>query len=104
NNGWLREDQWRALEQRPEVADWARVEGVFMVPLLPNGQPDVRFIESPVGSLVLRNPDGNEAHTIDRPGDVAGRIRDRSTTTAASYLPTSARRVASPVPTSSTSS
>jgi hypothetical protein len=91
NNGSLREDQWRALENRPEVADWARVEGVFMVPLLPNGQPDIRFIESPAGNLVLSNPDGNELHTIDRPGVVSGRIPDRSDTTALVINETAAR-------------
>src|SRR5690348_9780156 len=44
NNGSLREDQWRALEERPEVAEWARVAGVVMLPLR-NGKPDFAFIE-----------------------------------------------------------
>jgi len=91
NNGTLRDDQWRALEQRPEVADWARLAGVVMVPLLPNGRPNVSFIESPQGNLVLSNPDGNELHTIDRPGVVAGRIPDRSDTTALVVNETAAR-------------
>jgi len=82
NNGSLSDAQWRELEQRPEVAEWARLAGVVMVPILDDGRPDVSFIESPTGSLVLGNPDGNEMHTVDRPGVVAGRIPERTDTTA----------------------
>jgi hypothetical protein len=82
NSGTLSDAQWRALETRPEVAEWARVEGVVMVPLSPDGRPDIGFLASPHGSLVLGNPDGNELRTIDRPGVVAGRIPERGDTDA----------------------
>ena len=91
NNGTLRPDQWRALEQRPEVADWARLEGVVMLPILANGRPDVSFMASATGSIVLSNPDGHELHTIDRPGVVAGRVPDPSDTTALVVNETAAR-------------
>src|SRR5262249_55447847 len=77
-----RADQWSALEQRPEVADWARLAGVVMLPLGAGGKPDVAFLASPVGSLILANSDGNELHTIDRPGVVAGKIPAREDTPA----------------------
>jgi hypothetical protein len=82
NNGTLSDAQWRALEARPEVADWARLAGVVMVPIRDDGRPDIGFIESAAGGLVLANPDGHEMHTVDRPGVVAGRIPARSDTTA----------------------
>jgi len=73
NNGTLREDQWRALEAHPDVADWARLAGIVMLPLR-GSRPDVSFLESAAGSLVIGNPDGHELRTVDRPGIVAGRM------------------------------
>src|SRR5262245_46741484 len=32
NNGTLSDEQWRVLQARPEVAEWARLEGVAMLP------------------------------------------------------------------------
>ena len=53
NNGALTDAQWRALERLPGVADWAQVAGVVMLPFLPNGQPDLPFLESANSTLVI---------------------------------------------------
>ena len=47
NNGSLTDAQWHALETRPEVAKWARVEAPAMVPLLSDGRPDIGFLGRP---------------------------------------------------------
>ena len=82
NNGNLSPAQWRRIEHLPEVADYSYVEGAPMVTLKPNGQPDIAFLESARGAVVLSNPDGYEFRRIDRPGIVAGELPGPNATDA----------------------
>lgn len=74
NNGQLTTEQWRRIDTLPQVAEYAHVKGAPMVTLTAAGQPDLAFLESPRGAVVLSNADGRELRAIDRPAIVAGRL------------------------------
>ena len=58
NNELLTVAQWRRIDALPEVAEFAHVQGAPMVTLTPAGQPNLAFLESPRGAVVLANADG----------------------------------------------
>jgi putative ABC transport system permease protein len=74
NNGALGASKWRRIERLPQVAEWAYSRAAPMVPLLPNGKPDLAFLMSARGASTFENPDGHAFHSIERPGLVAGRL------------------------------
>jgi hypothetical protein len=74
NNGLLSASQSHQLGHLPEVAQFAQILDAPIVPVTSKGVPDLAWLDSAQGNLMLANPDGFELHAIDRPGIIAGRL------------------------------